>query len=389
MKDAFQSLIFLSDPSWTSLLILPFPQLRNSHKSMKTKIKITALFTFAIFALAYFAPKSEMQTKQTETAGQKFKNIKVLNEMPADQMGKVMNLMAASLGVNCSFCHIGNEFEKDGKEEKESAREMLKMTFALNKTYFDGRPEVSCATCHNGRAHPQSAPNLNVTQAETRPPQPDAKPAIEQILNKYVVALGGKTNLEKITSRSIKAVRVEPGGKTEPEEIWQKSNKLLMTTKYGDYLVAEASDGVNAWKRGNTDEIKLKADEEEQIKRESQFFAAVDLKVIYPKMEFGIVDKIDGREVYQIRATTANNQRERLYFDVQSGLLVRRLAFTPTILGNFPYQVDYLDYKDFGGVKLPLSTRFALPNITWTRRIAEVKINVPIDDAKFRPFVKN
>ncbi|MEO5670166.1 MAG: photosynthetic reaction center cytochrome c subunit family protein [Ramlibacter sp.] len=79
---------------------------------MNTKLKLIALFSFAFFAFAFFTPKGETQTK-VETAGQKFKNIKVLNDMPADQMGKVMNLMSASLGVNCSFCHIGDAFEKD------------------------------------------------------------------------------------------------------------------------------------------------------------------------------------------------------------------------------------------------------------------------------------
>lgn len=356
---------------------------------MKEKLKIAVIFAGLLFAVLTFSQSKQQAQTQIVTAGQKFKNIKVLNEMPADQMGKVMNLMAASLGVNCSFCHIGDDFEKDGKEEKESAREMLKMTFALNKTYFDNRSEVSCATCHNGRTHPQSAPNLNLPKAEERPKQPDMKPSVERILDKYALALGGKINLEKITSRSIKANRVEPDGVIEPEEVWQKSDKLLVTTRYGDYLVAEAFDGITVWKRGGGDEIKLKPDEEEQIKREAELFASANLKAIYPKMEFGTLDKIDGREVYQIRATTANNLRERLYFDVQSGLLVRRIASTPTILGNFQYQVDYTDYKDFGGVKLPMATRFALPNITWTRKILEVKINVPIDDAKFKLLRKS
>ncbi|MCY7374700.1 MAG: c-type cytochrome [Pyrinomonadaceae bacterium] len=356
---------------------------------MKQKLKILVVFAILIFAVLIFSQSRQQAQTQIETAGQKFKNIKVLNEMPADQMGKVMNLMAASLGVNCSFCHIGNNFEKDGNEHKDIAREMLKMTFALNKTYFEGRPEVSCATCHNGLAHPQSAPNLNLTKAEMRPKQPTTKPTIDQILDKYALALGGKTNLEKITSRYIKANRVEPDGTTEPEEVWQKSNKILIATKYGDYLVTEAFDGTTAWKRGNADEIKLKPDEEEQIRREAGLFASANLTAIYPKMEFGIVDKIDGREVYQIRATTAGNLRERLYFDVNSGLLVRRIASTPTILGNFPYQVDYHDYKNFGGVKLPTTVRFALPNIVWTRKILEVKINTLVDDAKFKPTKEN
>ena len=77
---------------------------------MKTKIKIAAVFIFSLFALCFFLPKAKMQTKQVETAGQKFKKIKVLNDMPADQIGKVMNLFSAGLGVNCNYCHVGEDF---------------------------------------------------------------------------------------------------------------------------------------------------------------------------------------------------------------------------------------------------------------------------------------
>lgn len=350
----------------------------------KNKIKFAVIFSAVLFGVFTLVQNRQQAQTRVETAGQKFKNIKVLNDMPADQMGKVMNLMSAGLGVNCSFCHVGFDFEKDGNEHKEIARDMLRMTFEINKTYFKGEPEVSCATCHNGRPHPQSVPNLNLTAAETRPKQPEKKPSVEQILDKYAQALGRKTNLEKIKSRYIKAIRVEPDGKTEPEEIWQKNDKILIETRYNDYLVTEAFNGTNVWKSGNGSEIKLKPDEEEQIKREAQLFAAIDLKTIYPKMEVFNLDKINGREAFQIRAVTADNLRERLYFDAQTGLLVRRLASTPTILGDFQYQVDYNDYKDFGGVKLPTSTRFALPNITWTRKVLEVKINATIDDAKFK-----
>jgi hypothetical protein len=310
--------------------------------------------------------------------------------MPAEQMGKVMNLMSASLGVNCNFCHVSDEdFAKDGKEEKETAREMIKMTFELNKNHFGNRPEISCNTCHNGRSHPQSAPSLNAISAAERPKQPDVKPTIEAILDKYVAAVGGKANLSKIVSRYIKAVRAEPDGKTsEPEEVWQKSNKLQVTTKYGDYLVSEGFDGNAAWKRGNKDAIPLKADEAEQIKREAQIFSFADFKTIYSTLEFRFVDKIDGREVYLIAATTEGGLRERLYFDVQTNLLVRRSAATPTVLGNFQYQVDYADYKDFGGVRLPTSVRFAVPNVSWTRKILEVKNNAAIEDAKFNQPTK-
>lgn len=356
---------------------------------MKQKIKIIVLSIFLVGGALVFTQSGEMQTKQVETAGQRFKNIKVLTDMPADQMGKVMNLMSASLGVDCNFCHVENDFAKDGKEEKETARQMITMTFALNKNYFDNRPEISCNTCHNGKTHPQNAPNLSaVAVEEARPKQPATKPTIDAILEKYTQAVGGKENLAKINSRVVTASRVEPNGKTEPEEISQKGNKILIVTKYSQAVVAEAFDGARAWKRANADEIKLKTDEAEQIKRNAQFFAFNDLKTIYSKLDYRFTDKIDGREGYLVMATTADNQRERLYFDAANGLLVRRISSVPTVLGIFQYQVDYSDYKDFGGVKLPATARYASPNIVWTRKIAEVKNNAAIDDAKFNSPTK-
>ena len=356
---------------------------------MKTKIKVVAIFTFALFALVFFAPQGNTQTKQVETAGQHFKNIKVLNEMPADQLGKVMNLMSASLSVNCNYCHVEDDFAKDGKEEKETAREMITMTLGLNKNNFGGRTEISCNTCHQGHTHPQSAINFDQPKPEPRPQQPDVKPTIDSILAKYETAIGGRDAMAKITSRAISANRVEPDGKTiEPEEILQKGDKILTTTTYnskehGNYVVVESYDGANSRKTGNGKEIRLKTDEAEQIKRNAQIFSYADLKTVFPKMDYRLTDKIDGREVYLVFATTAENQRERLYFDATTGLLVRRVASTPTILGNFQYQVDYADYKDFGGVKLPTTVRYAMPNISWTQKIIEVKDNAAIDDAKF------
>jgi hypothetical protein len=356
---------------------------------MKNKIKLLILFAGIIFAALVFTQnKQQAQTKQVETAGQKFKNIKVLNDMPAEQMGKVMNVIAASLGVNCNFCHIIDDFSKDVKPEKDIAREMMQMTFALNKNYFDNRPEISCNTCHNGKTHPQSGLNLNPSAREERPKQPETKPTVDQILDKYAAALGGKANLAKINSRLIKASRVEPDGTSEPEEIFQKSNKLLIATTYPKAVVTETFDGANAWKRANQNPIPLKTDEIEQIRRNAEFFGFSNLKDVYSKLEFGTVDRIDGREVYVVRATTASGDRERLYFDRETGLLVRRVSSVPTIFGNFVYQVDYSDYKDFGGVKLPATTRFAVPNISWTRKILEVKNNVPVEDAKFNSSTK-
>jgi hypothetical protein len=349
---------------------------------MKLKIKLFAIISFTVFAGIFMAPSGNTQTKQVETAGQKFKSIKVLTDMPADQMGKVMNMMAASLGVQCKFCHASNDadYEKEGFEHKDMARKMLKMTFELNKNYFEGRPEITCNSCHQGKNHPQPTFPLKPVEQETRPAQPAVKPTVDGILAKYAAAVGKGD----IKSRRITAQRIEPDGKTiEPEEVLQKGEKMAVKTTYGTYVVREVYDGKTAMKFGNGDKIELKPDEMEQIKREAQIFANANLKAVYQKLEFRFLDRIDGREVYLLLATNADNSRERLYFDVQTGLLVRRVASAPTVLGNFQFQVDYNEYKDFGGVKIPTIVKFAVPNIRWTRKVLEVKINGLVEDLSF------
>ena len=353
---------------------------------MKTKIKLIVTVSFLVCASIFFAPSGNTQT-QVETAAQKFKSIKVLNDMPADQMGKVMNMMSASLGVDCKYCHASNDgdYEKDGNENKETARKMIKMVFELNKTQFNGRPEINCFTCHHGISHPQpSFPLTPAAAVPARPVQPEKKPTVDDIVAKYIATVGGAANLGKVTSRQIKSMRVEPDGKTtEPETIWLKGNKYMADLVYGNYVVREVFDGTAGRKFGGGDPIELKADEAEQIKREGEIFSPANLKAVYPRMDYRSIDRIDGKEVYFIIATTAGNVRERLYFDVLSGLLVRRAVSTPTVLGGFVYQVDYADYKDFGDVKLPTTFNYAVPHIRWTRKIVDVKNNVAVDDSIF------
>ena len=353
---------------------------------MKTKIKLLVIFLSVAFA-AFFAFKGHLAEAQTkvETAGEKFKNIKVLNDMPAEQLGKVMNIFAASLGVDCSYCHTVDDFAKDGKREKETARKMIKMVMTINKDNFNNRPQVTCNSCHNGHEQPQNVPNLNPVAGDERPAQPTTKPTVDQILDKYIAALGGAARLANVTSMSVKASRVEPDGKTtEPEMLYFKGNKYASDTTYSKAVVSERYDGTTATKYGGPHgSIPLKADEAEQIKREAELFSPANLKTIYPKMDFRSLDRIDGREVYAVTATTASNLRESLYFDVVTGLLVRRTASTQTMFGRFVYQVDYADYKAVGGVKMPMTTKYSMPNIRWTRKIMEAKINAPVGDDKF------
>lgn len=342
---------------------------------MTRYLKLSILFAALLFSVLFFESSFRRSTsgQKIETAGQKFKNVKVLKDMPADQMGKVMNIMSESLGVHCDFCHYGYEFEKEGKEEYEVSRKMIRMTWDLNKDYFEGKQEVSCNTCHNGRPHPLSAPNLNPGQTiERRPKQPETKPSVDAILAKYEKAV--RVGMSRVNDGlRIRAVRIEPDGTREKEEIWQKPGKLVISTFYPpNYTVTEGYDGQNAWKKSNSDPVELKPDEAEQIRRTSEMFAQPDLKLVFPALEYERLEKIRGREVYVLKATSDIGTPERLFFDAKTGLLVRRTASTMTILGAFVCQVDYNDYKAFGGVRLPFTTRVAVPGISFTRKILSV-----------------
>ena len=79
-----------------------------------------------------------------------------------------MQYVAASLGVQCNYCHVMGDNASDDKETKQTARKMMQMVADLNKQFFAGKPAVSCASCHNGHAKPsRTAPlAINMTQDE-------------------------------------------------------------------------------------------------------------------------------------------------------------------------------------------------------------------------------
>ncbi|MEZ5308808.1 MAG: c-type cytochrome [Pyrinomonadaceae bacterium] len=345
---------------------------------MKIVLRIAASVSIGTVLFFGYGLKGSTQSKDL-TASQKFKNIKVLKDMPAEHMGKVMSMMAASLGVDCDFCHKGEDFAAEGNEHKDTAREMLEMTFALNKQYFRGRPEINCNTCHHGIAHPQPGFPLEPPVARPpRPKQPETKPTAEEIVAKFKKAVGTPDS----GGRYITAVRIEPSGKSEAEQIWIKGEKMRVETAYPDAVVTDGYDGANSWKKSGAEMVEIRKTEADYIKSEALMYSG---KLIdsYTKLDFRFLDKIDGREAYMVIATTADNMRDRLYFDVETGYLIRRMATTPTVLGTHVVQTDYSDFKKYGGFAVPRTTKFSMPHVYWTRKIKKVKVGASIDDSKF------
>jgi hypothetical protein len=102
------------------------------------------------------------------------------------------------------------------------------------------------------------------------------------------------------------------------------------------------------------------------------------------------VDNVNSHEVYVVTAEPEGDREERLYFDMQTGLLVRRWSSLPTMVGAAPFQVDYDDYRDTGsGVRFPFLIKMnpasprLEPSSSITIRVTKVEDNAPLDSSKF------
>lgn len=325
-----------------------------------------------------------------QTADQRFKNIQIFKNLPAAQLDPTMAFISGSLGVRCSYCHV-NQFDKDDKPQKIAARRMIQMVLDINKGNFNGQSAVTCYTCHRGKPSPVSvpavgqnlwAPNSPSTAAETAP-------TVKQILDHYVQAAGGADALNKINTRIAKGSRIGADGVLVPEEVYQKApDKLLTITSYPQVVFSNGYNGVAAWGHSSRDGATPLPDQlVVQIKRDAVFNKELKTEQLYSSLT--VLGKISVRDMdaYIVEAKPADGPIEKLFFDVKTGLLVRRYTESDTPLGKLPLQTDYEDYRDVDGVKQPFLIHWSFPGRVWGRKIDEIKQNVPLDDAKFNPLV--
>jgi photosynthetic reaction center cytochrome c subunit len=354
------------------------------------RLTSSALCCAAALSALAFCPVAGAQPAAPKPAEQQFKNIQALQGTPADQLLPAMQYISASLGVECEFCHVQGKMDADDKPAKKTARKMIAMTLAINKDSFNGRKEVTCYTCHRGNNDPVGTPPVIASDTEpehakeTPAAAANTAPTASQILDKYVAAIGGADALHKITSRVEKG-NIAFGSQQVPIEVFAKAPDKRVSVSHmpsGDSFTA--FDGQNGW-LGNTGRPArdMGSQENDAARLDADFYFATHLKDIFTGFRAGRPDKIDGQSVYPIFAMRQGMPPVRLYFDQSSGLLVRLVRYTDTPVGRSPTQIDYADYRDVDGIKVPF--RWTLSRISgrFTIQIAEAKQNVDIDDAKF------
>lgn len=362
---------------------------------------ITRLVCFAALLaspLLFVKPhRAQDSAAQVKTAEQRYKNIQVLKGVPASEWQGTMSFIAASLGVNCNYCHVGGgAFEKDDKPTKQTARQMIRMVRAINDANFGGQTVVTCNTCHRGSPRPAGVPAL---LTDTPPPAPAPAPAaaeaslptVEEVLDKYVNALGGKAALANITTRVVKGSRVNADGTVVPTEVYQKApDKVLIVVTYPNNSFTAAFNGAEGWSADNRGPNEMAKDLLTLTRRDAEFFYGARFTQLYTDARVRGRQKVGEQEAYVVSAKTPEGGTEDLFFDTKTGLLIQRRVEMKTPLGSLPFQISYEDYRQVDGVMLPFAVHWSRPGISWSRKITEVKHNVPVDDAKFnRPAPKS
>src|SRR5579871_3836050 len=332
-------------------------------------------------------------------AEEQFKNIQVLKGLPAEQLFPTMQFITASLGVECQFCHVQNAFEKDDKKIKQTARKMMEMMFAINKDNFEGHRAVTCNSCHRGSTDPQAIPAV-MTEApketmggaphgpNAAPTENDAKesagPSGDQLIDKYIQAAGGAAAVDKVTSRIMKGT-IDFGGKSLPIDIYSKDPEMRISFTHmpeGDSVTA--FNGREGWLGAPGRPLReMHGSDLDGAAIDADLHLATHLKQMFSEVRTRGSEKIGDRDAYVVVGQRDGKPPIRLYFDQQTGLLLRLVRFGETGLGWLPTQIDYDDYRDANGVKIPYRWTLARPSGRFTIRVSELKQNVPVDDAKF------
>jgi photosynthetic reaction center cytochrome c subunit len=326
-----------------------------------------------------------------------FKNVQVLKDISPDDLFASMNFISASLGVDCMFCHV-RPFDKDDKDEKKTARKMLRMTTAINQQNFEGHREVTCNTCHRGSAKPVRVPAVAEANLPPGPPPPRAPapgegpaakpaenfPAPDALVSKYTQAIGGAGASEKLHSRMDKG-SVDAGRfQGEVEDLFAAPDKWvsIVHTAQGDHKLGD--DGTTAWQADPHGMRELHGGEATAVKHSADFTRDFDLSKNFTQMKVTGTEEIGDRNSYVIRAKPADSAGSvKLYVDAESGLLLRMVEFEDTPLGDIPTQTDFSDYRTVNGVQVPFAVRVARPGNVTTTHYAEIQFNTTIPADKF------
>jgi hypothetical protein len=345
------------------------------------------------------APAQAPPAQGPPLSEQVFKNIQVLKGLPVNEFMGTMGVFSASLGMSCEDCHAAGDqnwavYAKDSPR-KQMARVMVTMMATINKTHFGGRQVVTCYTCHRGSARPRAIANLEELYGTPPGADPNAifeqargAPAPETILDKYVQAVGGAQRIGSLMSFTAKGTSSGYGPENEPRalEIFARRGQRTTIVHASGGNSTTTYDGRAGWIAAPFRPVPVLALSEQEVdglKLDADLAFPAGIRQALTKWRTGSPAVIDDKEVNVVQGTTAHGATATLYFDMDSGLLVRQVRYVDSPVGRISTQTDYENYRDVAGVKMPFRW-----TVTWLDgrdvfELTDVQPNVAIDASRF------
>jgi photosynthetic reaction center cytochrome c subunit len=332
-----------------------------------------------------------------------FKNVQALKGIGVDDFMLTMGVMSAAVGSDCVGCHPsagtdGVDWALD-TPRKRTARRMVQMVAAINRDNFTGRQVVTCWTCHRGRDRPMTTPTLDVVYG---PPSDDVDdvltqarggPSVDQVLNKYLQAIGGTQSVARVTSfvatgKSVGYRGFGGGGVVEVSA--QAPDKRATHISFPEYpsrgVSVRTYDGRTGWiatPLAVVPKYELAGSERDGARLDAMLLFPAQITQALTNLRVGPSSTIADKDVTVLQGNGQNGTLATMYFDDASGLLTRMVRHGRSPIGRVPTQVDYSDYRDVGGMKFPFRWTFTWLDGRDSFEFSDVKVNVPIAAATF------
>jgi hypothetical protein len=224
-------------------------------------------------------------------------------------------------------------------------------------------------------------------ETSNSPQSPEQVALVDQIFTRYTEAVGGQEAIDRVTSYKTKGT-FELAGRRGSIDIWGKDpNKNLTVIEFPVIgTVKKGFDGETQWVQTPAGTVSDSSEQEiAEVERDAEIYRAGKIKNLYEKVKLESKARLSGRDVYMIEGIPAKGPSEKLFFDVENGLLVRwDMARKHPKRGTIFVKVHLDDYKDVDGVKVPHKVRFAFESFNFTITVDELQHNIAIDDAVFK-----
>lgn len=209
-------------------------------------------------------------------------------------------------------------------------------------------------------------------------------PTADQVLQRFVSALGGEKKLEEIHTMMFRGTIELPDFKAHgtTAEYFKEPDHFAAVTDLGSHGTTKlVYDGHECWevdpKKGIT---AVTGDDLADMQRRASIHWNLKLHEFYPNIQVKDREAVNGEDAWKLEASLGNSTFD-FFFSVKTGLLVR--FDTDQHVPNGTSSVSISDYRSVDDVLFAFGAAQTAGPVKWVRKLSEVKFNEPIDETVF------